>query len=209
MKSPGRVDGAQLRAELNLTVLEETITALREKLDGFSADLDQLKTTLDENPHWLVETFWQIRNEVQSVRNQYGPEPNLAIANRLEGLVLDLEYCLDRYLEFSRRLPELVNGETDAEFEQLLEFLREAESAYSVLRGVAELAMWNVWIEGSLSTEDAAESIKVYSTKLDAITFRPKSMKLLIRLTHIRIQYQALLKQIEYANDLIKKRTQS
>lgn len=190
---------------LRLAAVQETIEELRTTFDFFSANLGRLKEKLVDNPHWLVETMWQIRNEVRIVMGETPSQPTgIATDNKLIGLTLDLEYLEDRVVEFEKQLPEHVNPQIQVEFDQLTDLLRSAESALSIHELHCQLAWWHVEVEvdGACSLPKIREEARDYLQRLEDVTVAPKSLKLSLQLTRLRIHYESLLKQLEFAFNL-------
>lgn len=206
MKSLGRDKSPKIDRSLRLAATEESVVELRGKLDGFSANLKSLQKTLKKNHFWLPETFWQIRSEVQTVIHDHQHVEDFAVNKKILELTLDLEYCEDRYQEFYERLPEWVNIETNARFDEFMGFLHAAELVATNCKFELLLSNVDIYSGQQWISEDTEEVVNTYLQRLDSPDFEPMSAALMLRLFKLRVDFGSFAKQLEFRRHLCEVR---
>lgn len=199
MKSPGKAKSLRLAAAL------ETVDELRLTFDSFTTDIARLKEKLESNPHWLVETMWQIRKEIGIVSHENtSPRTGIALTNKIIGLSLDLEYLEDRAKEFAELLPHLIDPQIEHDFTELLSLLSSAESSLNLHQMYIQMTLMGVYVEANeqcvLAT--SREKVQSFLTRLENITVEPKSLKLRIQLIRLTNHYGALVKQWDMVDNI-------
>jgi hypothetical protein len=185
---------------LTLAEVQASADKLRATFDSLSGDGEKLKRKLEGDHYWLVETMWKIRKDVGVVkRENTSPRTSVALANKIIGLTLDLEYLEDRATEFAELLPDLVSPSVASDFAELIALISSAESSLRLYDIALYMAMMGIDVEGvdRLSITGMRPEIQDYLERFEKVEAVPKSMRMSVNLTKLRIHYEAALKQID------------
>lgn len=186
---------------LTLAEVQASADKLRATFDSLAGDGERLKRKLEGDHYWLVETMWKIRKDVGVVtRENTSPRNSVTLTNKIIGLTLDLEYLEDRAKEFAELLPDLVSPSIASDFAELIALISSAEGHLRLYELTLYMAIMGIDVVGvdRLSISGMRAEIRDYLERFEKVEAVPKSMRLSVNLSKLRIHYEAALKQIDY-----------